>query len=224
MTVLIVEDDIISASYLKEMVHEAGHKVIGTVSTGKGAIELARAKKPELILMDIMLKDAISGVDAAVEISYHRPECMIIFLTAYTESSMIETAKEANTVGYFLKPYNKEEIIANLKILSAKGNTVASSDKNSIALAKHYCYDIERKALFEHNHEVSLTQKELELISFLCDNRYQVLSFKEILSTLWHTDTPHQTLRSLICRIRKKTHSDFIVSISKRGYKISLLS
>ena len=224
MRVLIVEDEIIAANYLKEIVCEAGYEVVGIVGTGRGAIELARSQKPDLILMDIMLKDAISGVDAAIEISYLLPECMIAFLTAYSETSMIESAKDANAVGYFLKPYNKEEIAANLKILTPQTSSTPSSNKSSIPLAKDYRYDMEHRALFLHSQEITLTQKELDLVSFLCKNRHQVLSFGEILSALWHDNTPHQTLRSLICRIRKKTHSDFIISINKRGYKLSLPS
>lgn len=224
MTVLIVEDEVIAASYLKEIVCEAGYEVIGTVGTGKGAIELARSQKPNLILMDIMLKDAISGVDAAVEISYHFPCCKIIFLTAYTESSMIETAKDANTVGYFLKPYNKEEIIANLHIIASKHTPTEriKSDDDSVTLAKAYTFNTKLKQLFLHTYEIALTEKELELIELLCKNSHCILSFREIIEEIWDTKTPHQTLRSLIYRIRQKTHPEFIVSVSKRGYKISL--
>ncbi len=221
MTVLIVEDDIISASYLKEMVTEAGYEVIGTVATGKGAIELALSKKPELILMDIMLKDAISGVDAAVNICYTNSEIMIVFLTAYTESSMIETAKEANTIGYFLKPYNKEEIIANLHIIASKHMPTTQIDNETIILAKGYTFNSEFKQLFLHTQEIILTSRELALIALLCKNRHGVLPFQKIIEDIWDTETPHQTLRSLIYRIRQKTHSEFIISVSKRGYKIS---
>ena len=141
MKILIVEDEVIAASYLNQIVTEAGYSVVGTVGTGQGAIELAKSKKPDLILMDIMLKDAISGVDAAVNIGYTNPEIMIVFLTAYTEASMIETAKEANTIGYFLKPYNKKEIIANLHIIASKHMPTTQIDNETIILAKNYTFN-----------------------------------------------------------------------------------
>jgi len=226
MKILIVEDEVIAASYLKQIVTNAGYKVVGTVGTGKGAIELAKSKEPDLILMDIMLKDNISGVDAAVQIGYTHPNIMIAFLTAYTEASMIETAKDAHTVGYFLKPYNKEEIVTNLHILASKTiNPLATEQnieiQNTIALNKNYCYDEGRKQLFLNKKEIVLTKKELELIELLCQNKHKVVSFEDIISSLWDGKTSQQTLRSLIYRIRQKTYDNFITSVSKRGYKLS---
>ncbi len=221
MNILIVEDEIIAASYLKQIVIKAGYTVVGVVGTGKGAIELAKSKEPDLILMDIMLRDNISGVDAAVRIGHMNPKIMIAFLTAYTEKSMIETAKEANTVGYFLKPYNKEEIITNLHILASKHIPI-KQESETIKLIENYCYHPENQQLFCHNQEIVLTQKELDLIELLCNHRNQVLTFEEIIKHLWGDDTSFVTLRSLIYRIRKKCSSDLIVSVSKRGYKISL--
>ena len=222
MRVLIVEDEIIAASYLKQIVTQAGYSVVGTVGTGKGAIELAKSTKPDLILMDIMLKDNISGVDAAVHIYYSHPEIMVIFLTAYTEASMIETATEANTVGYFVKPYNKDEIVANLHILASRHTPpVTHTDEETIILAKEYRFNRKFKQLFLHTQEISLTKKELELIELLCKNKHCILPFQDIIEAIWDKKTAHQTLRSLIHRIRQKTHSEFIVSMSKRGYKIS---
>ena len=221
MKVLIVEDEIIATSYLKQIVTQAGCTVVGTAGTGEGAIALTKATKPDLILMDIMLKDNISGVDAAVEIKYSHPEVMIAFLTAYTEISMIETAKEANTVGYFVKPYNKQEIIANLHIIASKHMPTPCVDKDITLLAKSYTFNTKLKRLFVDAQEIMLTKREIDLIALLCENRHRVLSFEEILETIWDSTTPHQTLRSLIYRIRQKTHPEFIVSVNKRGYKIS---
>ena len=222
MKILIVEDEVIAASYLKQIVTQSGYDVVGTVGTGKGAIELTKSKKPDLILMDIMLKDNISGVDAAVNICYSNPKVMIVFLTAYTELSMIETAKEANTVGYFVKPYNKEEIIANLHIIASKHTPSPCVNDDNIVLAKEYKFNTKLKQLFLHTQEITLTEKELDLIALLCKNKHCVLSFEEIMEEIWDKETPHQTLRSLIYRIRQKTHLEFITSVSKRGYKISL--
>ena len=222
MKILIVEDEVIAASYLKQIVTQTGYDVVGTVGTGQGAIELAKSKKPDLILMDIMLKDNISGVDAAVNICYSNPKVMIVFLTAYTELSMIETAKEANTVGYFVKPYNKEEIIANLHIIASKKTLTPCINADITVLAKAYKFNTKIKQLLLHTHEIILTGKELKLIELLCKNRHCILSFEEIIENIWNSETPHQTLRSLIYRIRKKTHPEFIVSVSKRGYKLSL--
>lgn len=226
MNILIVEDEVIAASFLKEMLVNAGYTVIGTVGTGRGAIELARSKKPDLILMDIMLKDAISGVDAAVEIQLYQKDICIVFLTSYSDEAMIETAIEASATGYFLKPYNQDEILANLKILNAKiakqKNNLTPERKNTLQLANGYSYCYTNQQLYHQNSEVFLSKKEHQIIDYLCQNAQNVLEFETIIKYIWDSPKSQQTLRSLIHRIREKTCRDLILNINKTGYKIGL--
>lgn len=227
MKVLIVEDEIIAASYLKEMVLEVDCEVVGTVGTGRGAIELASLKKPDLILMDIMLKDNISGVDAAMEIQYKHKEITIIFLTAYSDTEMIETAIQSNTYGYFLKPYNKDEILANLKILKGKKHkrekqTFSAQNEENIMLAEGYNYSLKYKQLYLHQKEVYLSKRECQILDYFCRNRHMVSDFQTIIHHIWGAPKPLQTLRSLICRIREKTSQSLIVSVNKMGYRLGL--
>ena len=230
MTVLIVEDEVIAAHYLKQIVHKAGLSVIGTVQTGKEAIALAKNKKPELILMDIMLKDNISGVDAAVEICHFLKHVQIVFLTAYTEEGMIETAIEANTAGYFLKPYNKEEIIVNLKILAAKKeasslqNTSKTLTQSSsiLQLYGNYSYHLENKRLYKNNQEIYLSNNERRVLECLCANPHAILDFETIIEYVWLENKPQQRLRSLVGRLRKKTSYELLTNVNKYGYGITL--
>lgn len=226
MKVLIVEDEIIAASYLKEMVLETGCKVVGTVGTGRGAIELASSKKPDLILMDIMLKDNISGVDAALEIQYRHKEITVIFLTAYSDTEMIETAIKSDAYGYFLKPYNKDEILANLRILKAKKDNShcedTSTEECTIGLVDGYNYSLKYKQLYLHQKEIYLSKRESQIIEYFCNNRHRVNDFDTIIHHVWGAPKPQQTLRSVIHRIREKTSQSLIVSVNKMGYKLGL--
>jgi len=222
MTVLIVEDETIAARAL-----ECGYDVVGVVGTGKGAIELARSQKPELVLMDIMLKDHISGVDAAVEICHLLPRVKVIFLTAYAETEMIQTAIEANTVGYFLKPYNREEILVNLKILAADKNThatpqTASTPSTILELAEGFSYDTEQKRLYRNQQEVYLSAIEQKAIECLCKNPCVIIDFNTLIEHIWQEKKPQQRLRSLISRLRKKTSYSLLTNVNKYGYKIAL--
>jgi len=226
MNILIVEDEVIAANYLKEMISNAGYRVVGTVGTGKGAIELARTRKPDLILMDIMLKDAISGVDAAVEIRFHNRECCIVFLTSYSDEEMIETAIEASACGYFLKPYNQEEILANLKILEAriadKKKQPLPPEANMLMLANDYRYCYTNQQLYHKSTEVFLSKREHQILDYFCQNAKRVIDSEAIIHHIWGTAKPRQTLRSLIHRIREKTCQEIIVNINRSGYKIGL--
>jgi len=228
MRVLIVEDETIAARYLKEIVLEVGYEVVASVATGKGAIELARLKKPDLILMDIMLKDNISGVDAAVEIQIQHKEIMIVFLTAYSDEEMIETAVKANAYGYYLKPYNRDEILANLKLLKAKKELMLKellpkTDTNTDIMLTHgYHYSLQEKQLYLNHTKIYLSKREHQIVDYFCHHTHLVIDFVTLIDAIWGTERPQQTLRSLIHRIREKTSQDLIISINKMGYKIGL--
>ena len=228
MKVLIVEDEVIPANYLKKIVEKEGHEVIAIATKGAYAIDVAKQKKPEAIFMDIMLKDHISGAEAAREIHHDYPDIIIIFLTAYSDREMIDIAVESNAFAYLLKPYRDKEIIATLELAKAKVvsyNSTKYVDKstlNLVELVDGYIYDTQLNRLFLDNVEVSLGTKALQLIQLLCQNQHITLEIETITSILWDEPKSGQTLRSLIHRIRDATCYDLIQNINKFGYKIGL--
>jgi CheY-like chemotaxis protein/DNA-directed RNA polymerase specialized sigma24 family protein len=91
--VLIIEDDILIALDLTELVENLGHRVVGVARTHAEAVKLAQAKQPGLILTDVQLADGSSGLDAARELlrSFEVP---VIFITAYPERFLTEERPE----------------------------------------------------------------------------------------------------------------------------------
>ena len=90
--ILIVEDEAIVAKDIQQSLKKAGYNVVGVASTGEKAIELANEKKPDLVLMDIMLKGPMSGIEAAEEIRLAL-NIPVVFLTAYADESTFNKAK-----------------------------------------------------------------------------------------------------------------------------------
>ena len=222
MNILIAEDEVIAANYLKQIITREGFNVVGRVGTGREIIQLAKSCKPDLILMDIMLEDNISGIDAAIEIHRVNKDIIIIFLTAYSDKEMIQSAINANAYGYFLKPYNKEEILANLTIINSKINVKKPKVEDFfIPLIDGYLYHTRYNQLYLYQQEVYLSQRELQLIKYFCIHRHVILHFDIIINEIWGVKKPQQTLRSLIHRIRKKTSHKLIVNVNKTGYKIN---
>lgn len=80
--ILIVEDEAISAMAMQHMVELTGHQVVGTVDTGEAAIAVAVAERPDLVLMDIRLKTAMPGTEAAAQI-FAQAGIRSVFVTAY---------------------------------------------------------------------------------------------------------------------------------------------
>jgi len=226
MRVMIVEDDVISANYLKKIIELAGYEVVSMVQKGIDAIAMAKEKRPDLILMDIMLQDQLSGAEAAKEIHYLYPEIFIIFLTAYSDNEMIEYAVESEAFAYLLKPYRDNEILATLSLVKAKYeeslNSTTYKNETIITLVDGYSFNSELHRLFLNNKEVKLSKKSLKLIEILCKNRYISVELDDIISYIWESETSEQALRSLIHRIREKTSTNLIINNNSFGYRIGL--
>jgi CheY-like chemotaxis protein len=106
--VLIVEDDAIASLYIQEML-EIHHQVTGTVDTGEEAVTRAANDHPDLILMDIMLKGKITGIEA-VKIIKKSHDIPVIYCTAYNDDATIAEANGTCPAGILAKPVNPVEL------------------------------------------------------------------------------------------------------------------
>jgi two-component system, response regulator PdtaR len=106
---LIVEDEIIVATDLKQQLEHMGYKVVGIANKGKYAIKKCKETNPDLILMDIILKGDIDGIETVKQIQTFQ-NIPIIYLTAYSDQKLFERAKETNPVNYLIKPYDDIEL------------------------------------------------------------------------------------------------------------------
>jgi PAS domain S-box-containing protein len=114
-SILIVEDEKISAIDLKDTLISLGYLVTGTASSGERAIEMAEENIPDLILMDIRLAGKISGIEAAEQI-LKRHAIPIIYLTAYADPELVEQAKRTRPYGYLIKPFDERGIRTEIEI------------------------------------------------------------------------------------------------------------
>jgi len=230
MKILIVEDEVIPANYLKRLLELEGYEVLETVETGKEAIKVAKKETPDVVLMDIMLEDNISGCDAALEINHHNPDIRIIFLTAYSDKEMIEYAIASHAYGYLLKPYRDKEILATLALLNAQltqqtndeYHELPSCDPEVVMLVGNYSYHKHMQNLFLSKKEIPLGPQAIKLIDLLCQHQDYTLDIDNILYRLWDNQRSKQALRSLVYRIRIATIPELILNASKTGYKLGL--
>ena len=99
--VLIVDDEIIIARELEARLQSMGYSVVGIASSGAEAIQRAGETQPDLILMDIVLKGDMNGVEAAAEIR-RRWQIPIIYVTAYTDKRTLDDAKATQPFAYIV--------------------------------------------------------------------------------------------------------------------------
>ncbi len=221
-TILIVEDDLLSAEYLKEMLIKEHYDVLDIVDTGEEAIQKCKIIQPDIILMDIMLKGQMSGSEAAVEIEYCHPECKIVFLTAFAEPEMIDYAVRSKAYAYLLKPYREKEILATLNIVLMQDHlSPAKEDTELICLKNNFIFDSKHRSLYRGDKEIPLSSKKLKLVELLAKKINHTVSNEEISIYVWGEKKSNSTLRSLIHRFRSAIDDDIITNANGAGYSIN---
>jgi CheY-like chemotaxis protein len=113
--IMIVEDEWITADDIGMSLQSLGYTVTSMVTSGEEAIQKAEKDKPDLVLMDIMLKGKMDGIEAASQIRscYNIP---IIYLTAYADEKILERAKITEPFGYIVKPFVNEDLKIAIEI------------------------------------------------------------------------------------------------------------
>ena len=125
--IMIVEDEWIIANDIKNCLVDLGYMVTSITSTGEEAIEQAAKDKPDLILMDIMLKGNMNGIEAATEIRKEN-NIPIIYLTAYDNQYLVEKAKQTEHYGYLLKPFKDRELHIAIDMALHKASKESDSE------------------------------------------------------------------------------------------------
>ena len=113
--ILVVEDDPVISLDVAGALEEFGYEVVGSVPSGKEAIELALAQKPDLILMDINIKGELDGIQTAEAIHKQKPTA-VIFLTALADEETLQRARLVGPYGYLIKPFDPAELHSTIDI------------------------------------------------------------------------------------------------------------
>ncbi len=112
LSVLVVEDEAMTAMYMKIMLSRHGYDVLKCISTGEAAVDFAIMVKPDLVLMDIRLAGKMDGIEAALLILADTAgEMQFVFTTGYSDPDIKEKAMKLKPLGFFTKPVNLEELI-----------------------------------------------------------------------------------------------------------------
>jgi two-component system chemotaxis response regulator CheY len=111
LTVLIVDDAPFIRDILRRLLTRAGHEVVGEAEDGVQAVAMATEKKPQLVIMDIVMP-RMSGVQATKEILASLPETKVIACSTLDQDNMLMKVMEAGAVEYIKKPFNAPDVIA----------------------------------------------------------------------------------------------------------------
>lgn len=113
-TIVIADDEALARMDLKEMLEEAGHKVVGQASDGVEAWKLVKEKSPDLAILDIKMPK-MDGLQAAKLIA-HDGLAPVLLLTAFGDEEIIEKAKNSMVFGYVIKPVEEKVLFPAIEI------------------------------------------------------------------------------------------------------------
>ncbi len=129
--ILVVEDEHIVAMGIKRMLKSLGHQVTGIASTGEDAVRKAENTFPDLVLMDIMLKGKLEGLDAAEEIKT-RFDTPVIYITACSDKKIREQAEKTGAFGYITKPFDENDLADSIETALKNHEVVRKSSEGEI--------------------------------------------------------------------------------------------
>jgi len=216
MQILIVEDEKGISDFLKQGLEEEGYDV-NVASDGLSGLHLANSNKPNLILLDWMLPK-MSGIEVCRELRKTDSKTPIIFLTAKdTIQETIEGLKSGAN-DYIKKPFSFEELLERIKI---HFRTIDEEKQLSLSNIK---VDLSKYQVFVDDKEVSLTQREFELLVYLIKNKGKVCTRVQIIEDVWDIHFEYDTgvIDVFMNAIRKKLNlskeNDCIKTIRGVGY------
>jgi len=162
--ILVVEDEGIVAQDIQNTLEKSGYAVSGVAASGEAALVKAEETWPDLVLMDIVLKGDMDGIETA-RIIHDRFDIPVIYLTAYAHENTLQRAKITDPFGYIVKPFEERELSTAIEI----------------AIHKHHA---ERRLRDSERHFRSLIENASDLITILdCDGiiRYASPSYQRVL-------------------------------------------
>jgi len=221
--IVLIEDDTDLFALLKYNLDKEGFAIAGS-QTGKGAIELCRRERPDLVILDIMLPDS-DGLEICKGLRNHSElaNVPIIFLTARVSETDRILGLELGANDYIVKPFFVRELVARVKNqLRTQALPTRSVRAGALELDRASC------RVLLHGNEVALTATEFRLLDFLMSRPGVVYSREQLLDSVWGHDraVTDRTVDVYILRLSQKIEPDpanpsFIRAVRGFGYSFN---
>lgn len=217
-TICYVEDEADLSVLIKTYLEKAGYKVV-CFEKGLDAINYI-GEKVDLWILDIMLKDGVSGYDIIKEIREKDLTTPVIFTSARDHDLDKILGLELGSDDYITKPFSPKELV--LRVNNIIKRVYDSKEVNAINYLD-YVIDIKRRNVFLDKKEIKLTTLEFDLLLLFIKNTDKSFSREEILSDVWGDDYfgSDRVVDDLVRRLRKKMPKLNINTIYGYGYRLS---
>ena len=224
-TVLIVEDEKNIVDIIRFNLQRTGYDTLEAYD-GEAGLAMAREKKPDLILLDVMMPKMM-GFDVCRALREEGDNVPVIILTAREEEEDKILGLEIGADDYITKPFSMRELLARVKanIRRTDMGKAESSAAARLDLGR-ICVDPQTMMVFKDGESLELTQREYELVRLLASHRGQVFSREALMEQVWNYEGYVGDVRAVdvaIRRLREKLEDDpaepkFVVTRRGLGY------
>ncbi len=217
-TICLVEDEKDLSNLVSLYLEKAGYKVV-RFENGQDALDYI-GKEVSLWILDIMLKDDISGYDIIKAIREKDENVPVIFTSARDQDLDKILGLELGSDDYITKPYSSKELVLRVnKMIKRVYKETISNCINQDG----YRMDLDKRKVFEADQEIKTTTLEFDLLLLFFKNKDKCFSREEILKEVWGPDYfgTDRVVDDLIRRIRKKCPKLNLNAVYGYGYRLS---
>ncbi len=219
--ILVVEDEGDLRQVIEFNLSAAGHEVL-TAATGADGLRLARERRPEVVLLDIMLPDT-SGLEVCRQIkaSTETKSILVVLLTARGEEIDRVVGFEIGADDYVVKPFSVRELTLRVSAILRRGQLGETQEQ--VVSFGALRMDREAHRAWADGDELELTALEFKLLSILYDRRDRVQTRSVLLDVVWgiQADVTTRTVDTHVKRLREKLGAarDYIETVRGVGYR-----
>jgi two-component system alkaline phosphatase synthesis response regulator PhoP len=217
--ILVIDDEQSIIDLVTAYLGQEGYEVF-TAMDGPSGLKAARAFKPDLIVLDVMLP----GMDGIELLSQLRRESdvYVIMLTAKSEETDKIVGLTVGADDYLTKPFSPRELVARVKAALRRLRVGGGAAEAAVLAFRHVRIDTGRRQVWVDDGPISLTAIEFDLLSTLAEHRGRVLSREQLLEQVWGYDFygEERVVDVHIGHIRQKLGDDrYIVTVRGVGYR-----
>jgi two-component system alkaline phosphatase synthesis response regulator PhoP len=218
--ILVIDDEPSIVNLVTAYLKPEGYEVF-TAADGIAGLKAARAYKPDLIVLDLMLP-GMDGIELLTRLR-RESDVYVILLTAKTEETDRVVGLTVGADDYVSKPFSPRELVARIKAALRRMQTGAgTAGGDSILAFRHIRIDAGARQVKLDEHPIELTTVEFDLLKTLAENRGRVLTRQQLLESVWGGAYfgEMRVVDVHLGHIRQKLGSDnFITTVRGVGYR-----
>jgi two-component system alkaline phosphatase synthesis response regulator PhoP len=217
--ILVVDDEQSIIDLVTAYLRKEGYEVF-TAMDGPSGLKAARAFKPDLIVLDIMLP-GMDGIELLGQLR-RESDVYVIMLTAKSEETDKIVGLSVGADDYLTKPFSPRELVARVKAALRRLRVGGSTVETATLTFRHVRIDVGRRQVWVDDEPVELTAIEFDLLKTLAEHRGLVLSREQLLEQVWGHDFygEERVVDVHVGHIRQKLGDErFIATVRGVGYR-----